>query len=229
MQLATRRRAYCAWRAESRTARPATACPARPSIRRCAPCGSAARRSGRRARPGDATRRREPWRGHRLEPQPRSRLRPRQRVAGRPTERRLSATCSATSGSGARTTSIPLAGCQDPSLLRRLQHALLRRPAPDDPGRHLVISTGDEASICARFHFRPHFFQHAGFRVVQSDRRRRRRAAGSGRIRRAGSTRTTQVLNDYLLLHYGVGARSRCRIRSGRATRSNSRCVAPAG
>lgn len=28
------------------------------------------------------------------------------------------------------------------------------------------ISTGDEASIHARFHFRPHFFQHAGFRLV---------------------------------------------------------------
>lgn len=29
------------------------------------------------------------------------------------------------------------------------------------------ISTGDEASYFARFHFRPHFFQHAGFRIVQ--------------------------------------------------------------
>jgi len=28
------------------------------------------------------------------------------------------------------------------------------------------ISTGDEASIYSRFHFRPHFFQHAGFRLV---------------------------------------------------------------
>lgn len=30
------------------------------------------------------------------------------------------------------------------------------------------ISTGDEATKFARFHFRRHFFQHAGFRVVQS-------------------------------------------------------------
>lgn len=30
------------------------------------------------------------------------------------------------------------------------------------------ISTGDEASTFARFHFRPHFFQHAGFRLVLS-------------------------------------------------------------
>lgn len=28
------------------------------------------------------------------------------------------------------------------------------------------ISTGDMASVFARFHFRSHFFQHAGFRVV---------------------------------------------------------------
>jgi 5-histidylcysteine sulfoxide synthase/putative 4-mercaptohistidine N1-methyltranferase len=30
------------------------------------------------------------------------------------------------------------------------------------------ISCGDEASVWARFHFRPHFFQHAGFRVARS-------------------------------------------------------------
>jgi hypothetical protein len=30
------------------------------------------------------------------------------------------------------------------------------------------ISTGNEASIYSRFHFRPHFFQHASFRLVQS-------------------------------------------------------------
>lgn len=29
------------------------------------------------------------------------------------------------------------------------------------------ISTGDQSSIWARYQFRPHFFQHAGFRVVQ--------------------------------------------------------------
>ncbi|PRW57977.1 generic methyltransferase isoform B [Chlorella sorokiniana] len=39
-------------------------------------------------------------------------------------------------------------------------------------GEHHVImggsfvSTGDEGSVFARFHFRPHFFQHAGFRLV---------------------------------------------------------------
>lgn len=30
------------------------------------------------------------------------------------------------------------------------------------------ISTGDEATVHARFHFRPHFFQHAGMRVVRT-------------------------------------------------------------
>jgi len=31
------------------------------------------------------------------------------------------------------------------------------------------ISTGNEASVFARFHFRPHFFQHASFRVVEQE------------------------------------------------------------
>jgi hypothetical protein len=36
-------------------------------------------------------------------------------------------------------------------------------------------STGDEASHYARFHFRPHFFQHAGFRIVEPNPLVRRR------------------------------------------------------
>jgi hypothetical protein len=42
-------------------------------------------------------------------------------------------------------------------------------------GKHCMIvggsfmSTGDEASVFARFHFRPHFLQHSGFRLVTSD------------------------------------------------------------
>ena len=42
-------------------------------------------------------------------------------------------------------------------------------------GKHSIIvggsfmSTGDEASVFARFHFRPHFLQHSGFRLVASD------------------------------------------------------------
>ena len=53
-------------------------------------------------------------------------------------------------------------------------------------GEHNVIlggsfvSTGDEASVFARFHFRPHFFQHAG-------ERRARVAGRRGRLPQRGS------------------------------------------
>lgn len=65
------------------------------------------------------------------------------------------------------------------------------------------ISTGDEASIWSRFHFRPHFFQHAGFRLVHSEN-----DGGAVRLDRAGSSgqvyEDPQILNEYLLLHYGT-------------------------
>lgn len=47
--------------------------------------------------------------------------------------------------------------------------------SPCFDGKHSMIvggsfiSTGDEASVFARFHFRPHFLQHSGFRLVSSD------------------------------------------------------------
>ncbi len=47
--------------------------------------------------------------------------------------------------------------------------------SPCFDGKHSVIvggsfmSTGDEASVFARFHFRPHFLQHSGFRLVASN------------------------------------------------------------
>lgn len=76
-------------------------------------------------------------------------------------------------------------------------------------GQHQMIlggswaSTGAEASIWARFHFRPHFFQHAGMRLVRS--------ADEGRAIRldqAGASSQVyedpQILNEYLLLHYGA-------------------------
>ena len=76
-------------------------------------------------------------------------------------------------------------------------------------GQHQMIlggswgSTGDEASLWARFHFRPHFFQHAGFRLVQSEG-----DGGAVRLDRAGASgqvyEDPQMLNDYLLLHYGA-------------------------
>jgi len=65
------------------------------------------------------------------------------------------------------------------------------------------ISTGDEASIWSRFHFRPHFFQHAGFRLVRSEG-----DGGAVRLDRADSSSQVyedpQILNEYLLLHYGA-------------------------
>lgn len=71
--------------------------------------------------------------------------------------------------------------CED--RLAALPHSRGVHPMYDDfstpcyDGEHQVImggsfvSTGDEASVFARFHFRPHFFQHAGFRVVSSSGR----------------------------------------------------------
>ncbi len=47
--------------------------------------------------------------------------------------------------------------------------------SPCFDGKHSMIvggsfiSTGDEASVFARFHFRPHFLQHSGFRLVASN------------------------------------------------------------
>lgn len=65
------------------------------------------------------------------------------------------------------------------------------------------VSTGDEASIWARFHFRSHFFQHAGFRLVRSEG-----DGGAVRLDRSGSPSQVyedpQMLDEYLLLHYGA-------------------------
>ena len=47
--------------------------------------------------------------------------------------------------------------------------------SPCFDGKHSMIvggsfvSTGDEASVFCRFHFRPHFLQHSGFRLVASE------------------------------------------------------------
>lgn len=55
------------------------------------------------------------------------------------------------------------------------------------------ISTGDEASLWSRFHFRPHFFQHAGFRVVQ----------GAGLDPATNKYEHTDLVDQYLLFHFG--------------------------
>lgn len=56
------------------------------------------------------------------------------------------------------------------------------------------ISTGDEASIWSRFHFRPHFFQHAGFRVVQDL---------TAEAKKGDKYDTDEVVDQYLLFHFG--------------------------
>jgi len=75
-------------------------------------------------------------------------------------------------------------------------------------GRHRMIvggsfaSTGDEASVWARFHFRPHFFQHAGFRVVRSDA-----PAPAVVIARSDSAEVYEQqksLDEYMTLHYAA-------------------------
>lgn len=64
------------------------------------------------------------------------------------------------------------------------------------------ISTGDEASVWARFHFRPHFFQHAGFRLVQGD---------GGAVSQDGGERyeTDALLDQYMLFHWGSRSEQR--------------------
>lgn len=66
------------------------------------------------------------------------------------------------------------------------------------------ISTGDEASVWARFQFRPHFFQHAGFRLVETTH-------GVTDVVRLDPQRAANVyeqgatFREYMVLHYGEG------------------------
>ena len=65
------------------------------------------------------------------------------------------------------------------------------------------ISTGDEASHFARFHFRPHFFQHAGFRIARSEDGN---PASDAKLLHGGGVsnyETQEMLNKYLLMHWG--------------------------
>lgn len=80
--------------------------------------------------------------------------------------------------------------------------------APCYDGEHTMmlggswIATGDEASRWARFHFRPHFFQHAGVRLVQAAH-----DGGAVRLHAAGGSavyEAQQMVADYLLLHYAA-------------------------
>jgi len=67
------------------------------------------------------------------------------------------------------------------------------------------VSTGGEASMWARFHFRPHFHQHAGFRLAHSENNQ----SNSYGTKISGLTNQTRtnyeadnVLAQYLFLHY---------------------------
>jgi 5-histidylcysteine sulfoxide synthase/putative 4-mercaptohistidine N1-methyltranferase len=64
------------------------------------------------------------------------------------------------------------------------------------------ISTGDEASAFARFHFRPHFFQHAGFRIARNEDGNP--ACDARQVTAACTSYETEVmLNNYTLMHWG--------------------------
>ncbi|MEY3868904.1 MAG: hypothetical protein RLZZ338_2795 [Cyanobacteriota bacterium] len=65
------------------------------------------------------------------------------------------------------------------------------------------ISTGDESSIFARFHFRPHFFQHAGFRLARSEKATTSNAVYLSSNNHHNVYENQMILNEYLLLHYG--------------------------
>ncbi|HEU5048449.1 MAG TPA: 5-histidylcysteine sulfoxide synthase [Rickettsiales bacterium] len=76
-------------------------------------------------------------------------------------------------------------------------------------GEHQMImggsfaSTGDEAGPWARFHFRPHFFQHAGFRLAQSVEGA---ISGNPKLLKRRDTSvydTESMLNTYMLMHWG--------------------------
>ncbi|CAF5118450.1 unnamed protein product, partial [Rotaria magnacalcarata] len=74
-------------------------------------------------------------------------------------------------------------------------------------GQHQIIlggsfiSTGDEASIWARFHFRPHFTQHAGIRIARSEYGNP--ACDAHQIGNINSYETQDMLDTYLLMHWG--------------------------
>src|SRR5690606_33309130 len=74
------------------------------------------------------------------------------------------------------------------------------------------ISTGDEASIWARFHFRPHFFQHAGFRMVQSaeiDAEQHQDVDDQTDLQEKVRYESEAQLNQYQVFHSGSVAEQR--------------------
>ncbi|MEB3327704.1 MAG: 5-histidylcysteine sulfoxide synthase [Candidatus Sericytochromatia bacterium] len=89
--------------------------------------------------------------------------------------------------------------------------------APCYDGEHTMIlggsflSTGHEASVWARFHFRPHFHQSAGIRLIAAERCDAVRVAGRGAAQRAATTQdggavyeTRRLVDEYMLMHHGA-------------------------
>ncbi len=68
------------------------------------------------------------------------------------------------------------------------------------------ISTGDEASQFARFHFRPHFFQHAGFRIARSEDGNTKCDAKLILKTSASAYETEAMVSNYMLMHWGTDA-----------------------
>lgn len=83
-------------------------------------------------------------------------------------------------------------------------------------GRHQMIlggafaSTGDEASIFARFHFRPHFLQQSGFRLIDAapgtDTKLKGSTGGANASAAENFYESEAAMAQYLLLHYGGAA-----------------------
>jgi 5-histidylcysteine sulfoxide synthase/putative 4-mercaptohistidine N1-methyltranferase len=78
--------------------------------------------------------------------------------------------------------------------------------SPCFDGRHAMIlggsfmSSGAEISEFARFHFRRHFHQHAGLRLIRSSQA----ASGAVKLSQSGAKYDQRsVLDQYLLFHYG--------------------------
>ncbi|MEB3285325.1 MAG: 5-histidylcysteine sulfoxide synthase [Candidatus Sericytochromatia bacterium] len=89
--------------------------------------------------------------------------------------------------------------------------------APCYDGEHTMIlggsfvSTGDEASEWARFHFRPHFHQFAGIRLVQAAhnpavklKQRGEALAALAELPGPATYETRRSVDEYLLMHFGA-------------------------
>jgi 5-histidylcysteine sulfoxide synthase/putative 4-mercaptohistidine N1-methyltranferase len=81
--------------------------------------------------------------------------------------------------------------------------------APCFDGEHAMIfggswaSTGDLASTYARFHFRKHFFQHVGFRLVEE---KKQHSTASLTETTGTGYESEKLLNEYVLLHFAENA-----------------------